>query len=399
MLRSGGNAVDAFVAAALVDDVVLPGVTSLAGLAGALVYESKTHALTYVHGGFADPIAPSRRWQPEATAMGAQVLVPGAPHAYAELARRFGTKPLRALVEPAAKLASDGFPADANYAASIEANAQKLRSSEYGRAAFFHDGKPIAEGSTVVLADFGRSLRSFGNDPAWFSRGPWVKEAVALVRAKGGQLRAGDFASYPLQVAPPMHLRFGEADIYAGGWGGATLLSSLGALQILRGSAPRRATTRQCRAHRRRARADPAHPARGIEPGDSERSRPVEARRRSRPDGRRGRNDDRRASAPARVDDQPVEGRNSLVVRGGDRRRRERRRRHAHHRDEQLGRGALRRRHPAHDIRRHQRRRGALRVRAHPPRSSQRFDRPRPRRAASRAGACTASGSIRPMYS
>jgi gamma-glutamyltranspeptidase/glutathione hydrolase len=149
ILRAGGNAADAFVAATLVDDVVLPGVTSTAGLAGVLVYEAKTKKLTYVHGGLADPIDAARRWHAGDTAVGKMVLVPGAPGAYAEIAKRFGTKPLAALVEPAAKLAADGFPADRLYANAIVNHRAKLEKSPYGKKAFFHDGKPIAQGETL----------------------------------------------------------------------------------------------------------------------------------------------------------------------------------------------------------------------------------------------------------
>jgi hypothetical protein len=165
VLRSGGTAADAFVAAALVQDVVLPGVTSTAGLTGVLVYEAKTKKLTYVHGGLADPIDPARRWRGGDTGAGKLALVPGAPAAYAELARRFGKKPLAVLVEPAAKLATGGFPADALYARSVARMRDKLEKSAYGKKAFFHDGNPVAEGETVKLEEFGATLRSYGKDP------------------------------------------------------------------------------------------------------------------------------------------------------------------------------------------------------------------------------------------
>jgi gamma-glutamyltranspeptidase/glutathione hydrolase len=233
VLRSGGNAADAFVAAALVDDVVLPGVTSTAGLAGILVYQASTGHLTYVHGGLADAIDPANRCRPGDTAIGKHVLVPGAPAAYAEVVRRFGTRPLKELVEPAARLATAGFPADRLYAASIAHNRTKLEGSAFGRKAFFHDGRPVAQGETVRLEELGKTLRAFGNDGAVFYRGAWARDAVATVRANGGLLTLRDFAAYAPQVAPAMHGRFAGFDVYAAGWGGAKLLTSLGALELL----------------------------------------------------------------------------------------------------------------------------------------------------------------------
>jgi gamma-glutamyltranspeptidase/glutathione hydrolase len=237
VLRSGGTAADAFVAATLVEDVVFPGVTSTAGLAGVLVYEAKTNKLTYVHGGFADPIDPERRWQTTDTAIGRMVLVPGAPAAYAEIVRRFGKKPLTALVEPAAVLATHGFPADPLYAGSIAANREKLEKSAYGRAAFFRDGKPIQEGETLKLGELGASLRNYGRDPRWFYTGAWAKEAVALANKNGGALTARDFETYSLEIAPPMHGRFMGHDVYAAGHGGMKVLVSLLAYELLRDAA------------------------------------------------------------------------------------------------------------------------------------------------------------------
>jgi gamma-glutamyltranspeptidase/glutathione hydrolase len=238
VLRAGGNAADAFVAATLVQDVVLPGVTSTAGLSGVLVYEAKTKKLLYVHGGLADPIDVGRRWQSKDTAIGKMVLVPGAPAAYAEIARRFGKKPLSVLVEPAAKLAVNGFPADHLYARSIAGQRAKLEKSAYGKKAFFHDGKPVAEGETLKLEEFGATLRAYGKDPAWFYKGAWTREAVALVTANGGSLTARDFETYAPELAPPTHGRFAGHDVYGAGHGGVKMLVSLEAYELLRAGKP-----------------------------------------------------------------------------------------------------------------------------------------------------------------
>lgn len=237
ILRAGGNAADAFVATVLAQDVVLPGVTSTAGLTGVLVYEARTKKITYVHGGVADPIEPARRYANGDAAAGKWVLVPGAPAAYAEIVKRFGRKPLSAVVEPAAKLATDGFPADALYARSIAGNKDKLERSAYGRKAFFADGVPVAAGGVLVLAELGATLRSFGKDPSYFYKGAWAKKAVALANDNGGSLTTADFATYAPEIASPIHARFMGNDVYAAGHGGVKVLVSLQAYEIARGGA------------------------------------------------------------------------------------------------------------------------------------------------------------------
>jgi gamma-glutamyltranspeptidase/glutathione hydrolase len=240
VLRSGEDAADAFVAAALVDDLVLPGVTSTAGLAGILVYEAKTRTLTYVHGGLADPVDATRRIRKGDVESGRLVLVPGAPAAYAEVLRRFGRRSLADAVGPAVSLATTGFPIDALYAKAIAGNHAKLEASAFGRASFFHAGRGLREGETLKLQDTAKTLRSFGKDPRWFYRGPWVEAAVRLANEHGGTFDVRDFAAYAPEVGPAIHARYRGYDLYAGGLGGATLLASLGALENLRGDDPPR---------------------------------------------------------------------------------------------------------------------------------------------------------------
>lgn len=238
ILRAGGSAVDAFVAAVLVQDVVLPGVTSTAGLAGVLVYDAKSKRVTYVHGGVGDPIDPARRHRAGDRTPGKLVLVPGAPAAYAELIKRFGKKRLADVVEPAAKLAAGGFPADGLFASGVAGSRARLERSEYGRRTFFSSGKPVAEGDIVKMPEVAKTLRAFGKDPAFFHRGAWAGEAVALANGNGGSLRREDFATYAVDVAPALHGTFMGYDLFAGGHGGLKALASLGALERLRAGQP-----------------------------------------------------------------------------------------------------------------------------------------------------------------
>src|SRR5512138_2134035 len=107
VLRDGGNAVDTAVAAAFALSVVEPSKSGLGGGGFALVWvarERKVHVLDFrevapaaatrdmfLVDGKADP----RRAQDG----GLAVAVPGAVKGYATLAGRFGTRPLRTLVE------------------------------------------------------------------------------------------------------------------------------------------------------------------------------------------------------------------------------------------------------------------------------------------------------------
>src|SRR5512133_2845897 len=117
VLRAGGNAFDAAVAAAFTLSVVENQRSGIAGGGFAVAWvarERKVHVLDFRE------VAPAaatrdvfvRDGKPDprlAQEGGLAVAVPGAVKGYAELARRFGTRPLGALVEPAARIAETGF--------------------------------------------------------------------------------------------------------------------------------------------------------------------------------------------------------------------------------------------------------------------------------------------------
>lgn len=234
VLRDGGTAADAFVAAVLVEDVVFPGVTSTAGLAGITVYDARTKKVTYLHGGLGDPIEPARRWKPGDTASGKRVLVPGAPAAYAALVRMHGKKPLRDLVEPAATYA-EAHAIDPLFAGAIAASAKRLEGSSYFAETFFRAGKPLGPGEVLKRPELAATLRAYGKDPTYFHEGAWPKDAVTVANAAGGSLAVEDFATYAgVETHDALHARFAGRDVHAGGYGGMKLLVGLARLERLR---------------------------------------------------------------------------------------------------------------------------------------------------------------------
>jgi gamma-glutamyltranspeptidase/glutathione hydrolase len=226
ILNQGGNAFDAYVAAVLTDDLVLPGVTSTAGLTGLLVYQASTKARYYVDG----PLKAPATWNPGAGG-GAAVMVPGEVSALALAAKQFGKLPLSSVVAPVANLAAQGFAIDALYAASIQANAPLLQQSAYGSKTFFVNGQPLAVGATLAQPDYAATLNGIASQGAsYFYQGAWASEAVAVANAAGGALTSADFASYQAFLVAPLILQHGAATIFtSSGYsnGGARLLLAL----------------------------------------------------------------------------------------------------------------------------------------------------------------------------
>jgi len=234
VLSRGGNAVDAYVAAVLTQDLVLPGVTSTAGLTGFLVYVAATKSIYYVQGPLQAPAV-----APTGSSAGAQVMIPGEVAALALASQRFGVLSLSDVVSPVAALAAQGFAIDRLYADSISVNAAMLSQSDYGQRTFFAGGQPLAEGATLVQPDVAATLTDIASGgTAAFYEGAWASEFVATVAAAGGTASLTDLAGYQALLEAPIILQHHDATLFtSSGYsnGGARLLL---ALQTLDNASP-----------------------------------------------------------------------------------------------------------------------------------------------------------------
>ena len=204
ILRHGGNAVDAAIAAGAVLTVVEPLSGQLGGDAFMLIAEGGPNAVTAINGSGAAPLA-SRLDRfaggiPESGWLAATV--PGIVDAWRVALDRHGTLPPAALLEDAIAYAEHGFPVTGRLARNLRefmkiANPATL-------AVFAPDGRPPGEGSVLRQPDLARTLRNLAEGLDGFYRGPI---AAAIVRASaqgGGLFSAGDFAEHRTEVLKPI---------------------------------------------------------------------------------------------------------------------------------------------------------------------------------------------------
>jgi gamma-glutamyltranspeptidase/glutathione hydrolase len=218
VLREGGNAADAAVAAAFVLAVVEPESSGLGGGGFAIVHlarEGRTVALDFREvapaAARADMFAvasPEGAPRPSLDG-GTSVAVPGAVKGYAALAQRFGTMKLARLVEPAARIAARGFTVSPHYRHAAEARRACLAARPAAARAFLvagADGTPAAPAPGTLLRqpELARTLREIGRDPEAFYRGKLAAAIVRAVRADGGALAAADLAAYRVRERAPL---------------------------------------------------------------------------------------------------------------------------------------------------------------------------------------------------
>lgn len=251
VLREGGNAMDAAVAAAFALAVAEPESSGIGGGGFALVYvarEGRVHALDFREvapaGASRAMFAAGGPGPSRSLDGGLAVAVPGAVKGYAELARRFGTRPLARLVEPAARLAERGVAVNLHYVTAAARRLDCLAARPAAARQFLAkgpDGKPAVPtpGWRLVQRDLARTLRALGRDPEAFYRGPLAEAIARAVRGDGGVLAARDLAGYRTRERTPIEGRYRGRRIVSmplPSSGGAIVIALL---QALEGEDPR----------------------------------------------------------------------------------------------------------------------------------------------------------------
>ena len=238
MLQRGGNAVDAAIAAAAVLAVVEPMQCGLGGDAFALLGSARDGRLVGLNGSGRAPAAATLEGY-RARGLGkiapAGILaatVPGVVHAWETLARRHGTLPLAALLEPAIRAAEDGYAVTelvAHYWRVLHALGA-LR-NDAARAALAP--APGAGEWFRPVPGLARTLREIAEGGAEaFYRGPAAKAIVATSEAEGGCFAAEDLAAHESTWVEPLRATYRGvevAELPPNGQG----LAALQALQVL----------------------------------------------------------------------------------------------------------------------------------------------------------------------
>ncbi len=221
VLRRGGNATDAALAAAAVLAVTEPSSCGLGGDAFALCYDGDSGEVTALDASGRAPAA----LEPEALrALGHTsvpprsahaVTVPGAASGLSTLHRRHGRLPLTEVFDSAIALADDGFPVAPITAYHWELGARLVLASAPGGERLLLDGRAPRAGELVRNRDLAGVLRALarGGERAFYT-GVVAERIAGAVQAAGGLMTTDDLAAHAATWRAPLSAVYGGLRVY-----------------------------------------------------------------------------------------------------------------------------------------------------------------------------------------
>ena len=258
ILRRGGNAVDAAVAAAAALGVVEPFSCGLGGGGFMVIYSARDGRVFTLDGretapsafradSFIDPSTGLPISFAEGVTSGLGVGVPGTPRLWAQALARYGTIPLAAALAPSIGIARSGFEVDQTFHDQVASNQDRFKDFSSTRDLYLPGGDAPAVGSIFRNPDLARTyqtLSAHGMDA--FYRGDVANAIVNTVQhpplapggtrnVRPGLMTAGDLASYQAISRAPTDIQYRGYEIFSMGppsSGGSTVGE---ALKILEG--------------------------------------------------------------------------------------------------------------------------------------------------------------------
>lgn len=257
VLRDGGNAIDAGVAAGIALGVLESELVSVAGVAPIILYSAEHDHVMSISGvgpwpALTDPFVFARDHGGQVPAGILRTVVPAAPDAWITALDRYGTMNFDQVAQFAIDYALNGFHMYPLMAELIEKNRKNYERYPENADIYLPGGAVPKVGELFFQKDLARSLQFMADEAAAgarrggrkaglaaardaFYRGDLARVMLAQHKDEGGWLRAEDLASFRVDVQEPLAVKFGDAQVFGcGAWCQGLML--LEALKIVEGA-------------------------------------------------------------------------------------------------------------------------------------------------------------------
>ncbi|MFC9099427.1 gamma-glutamyltransferase [Streptomyces rochei] len=255
VLRKGGNAVDAAVATAAALGVTEPYSAGIGGGGYFVHYDAKSRTVHTIDGRETAPLSADEKLFTEngkpipfadAVSSGLAVGTPGTPATWQRALDAWGSRKLSSVLEPAVRLARDGFTVDETFRSQTAANEQRFRYFPDTAELFLPGGELPVVGSTFKNPDLARTYKELareGVDALYHGElGEDIVETVGEPpvdpesgwKARPGDLTAEDLAAYEAEFQAPTRTSYRGLNVYSiapSSSGGTTVGEALNILE------------------------------------------------------------------------------------------------------------------------------------------------------------------------
>ena len=222
ILKNGGNAIDAAVAAAAVLDVTSQNDTGIGGDLFAIIWSAKDKKLYALNSGGWAPAG----WTPDfftnrlkATRVPGNgvnaATVPGAIAGYDAMLKRFGSVTFKEAFERAARIAEEGWGLAERRHADLRNSVKGLQADADSAQTFLENGQAPDLYSIIRNPGLAKALRLIqaqGRDA--FYKGDIAKAIVAKVQAGGGVMELTDLAEFEAEWVEPITTSYHGYDVF-----------------------------------------------------------------------------------------------------------------------------------------------------------------------------------------
>lgn len=239
VLRMGGTAADAIVAAVIAHCAVCAGTSTLAGTMSVVYHDGPSGTTHVLDAGCTVPLGETEPWDFLGEAATARsVLVPGVVAGLGALWERFGRTEWSTLVEPGTAIARDGYAVYPQVIDLTERYREKLTRHQSGRDVMLVDGELPKLGTIYRQPALAETLAGLA-DEGWthFYGGAWGQALVHALAADGSRMTIEDLERYEVRWQEPLRGSYLDYEVRTNvppQIGGAVLLAGLKVAEALR---------------------------------------------------------------------------------------------------------------------------------------------------------------------
>jgi gamma-glutamyltranspeptidase/glutathione hydrolase len=221
ILKAGGNAIDAAIAANAVLGLTEPTGNGIGGDIFAIVWDAKTKKLYGLNGSGRSPYELKLQYfkdngYEKIPATGPlSVSVPGCVYGWFELNKKFGKLPMNEILAPAIRYAREGFPLSEVIAYYWQGNSRSLQKFPGFSEIFMPGGKAPAKGEIFKNPYLANTLELIGKEGRdVFYKGEIAEKIVAYLKEQGGFFTMKDFEDHRSEWVEPVSTNYRGYDVW-----------------------------------------------------------------------------------------------------------------------------------------------------------------------------------------